>query len=259
MLKIVNRAWRRLRAILDPELRWQIAQEKEKEWWLWAESRWGALSKTNQNRRQFALADYLPTFREWVGLSQLENRVIDIGCGPCGIGAYIEDAEEVIGLDPLINWYSEHVDYNDLGYSSVVNSPFPIPVDSQLHLGRFDLIICTNTLDHASDPIAFLKALGSIAWNRSRLYLAYDNRYKATELHPSTVSCEDVVDVLQSEGWFVLNHKPISNPKVEPNTVHKRMALSAIRQWGPVRSIVPKAEVSYKISRQRDDEKEKER
>jgi SAM-dependent methyltransferase len=75
-----------------------------------------------------------------------EKRVLDLGCGPRGNLEWATNAEETVGLDPLVEGYRElGIDRHRMRYVAAPAEKMPLPDD------YFDVVTTFNSLDHVDD------------------------------------------------------------------------------------------------------------
>lgn len=110
------------------------------------------------------------------GYIKPEARILDVGCGPCGMINFIDTGQRY-GLDTLIDYYI---------------SSFPMPTEINWIKGfgeslplrdrQFDLVITTDTLDHAENPTFILKELARIIKNGGVMFLTVNTYNQGTNL-----------------------------------------------------------------------------
>jgi hypothetical protein len=129
---------------------------------------------------------YLPLAAKWdLNLLRSDN-IVEFGCGPCGLAPWFQKALKA-GVEPWANEFMTHgIDYRKLGYVTVSAQTAQeywtelSKYDESSRI-RYDLAICCNALDHDPDPRGMLDAIAQCA---DELFICYDLRHKATEMHP---------------------------------------------------------------------------
>lgn len=97
------------------------------------------------------------------------GRVLDIGCGPSGMPAYIE-ANIRIGVEPLAEMFHEMGTYNEPHQVILTCTAEEIPLPS----GFVDAVFCVNALDHFKDAVVALKEMSRVLKRNGYLALACD-------------------------------------------------------------------------------------
>jgi hypothetical protein len=150
---------------------------------------------------------YLPLIAEWhIGFCAPDESVIEVGCGPCGLAPWLGRGTAV-GIEPLAAYHeSQGVNYTALGYLRVWPcSAQDLALQEGLATG-FDLAVCCNVIDHDADPVGLLAILTKLS---NRIFLAYDLRCTATEMHPGVT-----MHLPTPDGWRVAREKllpPVSD------------------------------------------------
>jgi 2-polyprenyl-3-methyl-5-hydroxy-6-metoxy-1,4-benzoquinol methylase len=122
-----------------------------------------------------------PLLKKQMGLEHLDTswmEVWDIGCGPLGGVSTVVNCKKVVRVDPLRNEYAK--DYTVYGEWLDDEAE-----ELNEKLGKADLIIITNAMDHFKDPTHFLKDL--VKYMKPGAFLAHfhavNNAY--THKHPA--------------------------------------------------------------------------
>jgi len=119
------------------------------------------------------------------------TRALDLGCGHGVFGGLLRAAGcEVTFADEKNYLLPEHCSAPFMAINLDTD-----PIDS---LGRFDLVVCSNVLEHLAHPKAFLSAADKLLSPNGRLYLSWTNwlspwgghefspwHYLGTELGPA--------------------------------------------------------------------------
>lgn len=180
---------------------WERAQQLEAGWWsgfIGAHGRqmiertldWG------HNRH------YLPFLAETMGVRRPDCTLVEVGGGACGLGPWMHVERKTL-IDPLAkHFHDKGIDLLSLGWNVVVGmTAEAYAVEQGQHPLRrlYDLLICTNVLDHTASVEDSLAAMNKIV--SKEMLLAYDIREVATELHPATVNAEKVEKIMTPLGW----------------------------------------------------------
>lgn len=156
--------------------------------------------KVNRDKEQREEIRY-PLLKKQMGLDNLDTRdmvVADIGCGPyLGVSRFI-NCKRVDRFDPLIEEYKKHYPQQN-GYA----------IQAELikeRLGKYDLIISTNAVDHFDSPKDFLHDL--ITFTKPGCYVAMlhaiDNAYSHPhEAHAHNINPELIHEYLDADFEFV--------------------------------------------------------
>jgi 2-polyprenyl-3-methyl-5-hydroxy-6-metoxy-1,4-benzoquinol methylase len=100
------------------------------------------------------------------------GRTLDAACG-CGYGSAIllEDAKSVYGIDAspdAIAWAREHFPGPIYMKGKIEDSPWQ---------GKFDTVVCLETIEHVPDPSPVLKALRKACRGKFIVSTPNENRY----------------------------------------------------------------------------------
>ncbi|MFC1979979.1 class I SAM-dependent methyltransferase [Chloroflexota bacterium] len=131
--------------------RFQLAQESERDYW---ENLWKGIGDRQSQANEY--------WQHYIGLLgkharlRLNSKVLDIGCGPCGMINYL-DLGQKYALDSLMDFYL---------------SSFDMPKDVKWVAGRgedipfkdcfFDTVITTNCIEHVKNPDRVLSEINRI-------------------------------------------------------------------------------------------------
>lgn len=101
------------------------------------------------------------------------SRVLDVGAGPARYRRLFTHCEyktqDFKKLTPQQAKWTEASDYADIDYVSDI-SAIPVPDES------FDVVLCTEVLEHVPDPIAAIREVGRILRTGGRLLLTAPQR-----------------------------------------------------------------------------------
>ena len=127
---------------------WESAQAAEREYWVSDE--WRGLSYEQR------LSEWQRHLSE-LGLAWGEfekKRVLDVGCGPVGIGYFLK-ARRRVGIDPLADVYAPTNGQwgEPIELVEGVGESIPFPDQS------FDAVFCINALDHTRSPSEVVREL----------------------------------------------------------------------------------------------------
>lgn len=127
------------------------------------------------------------------------KRVLDIGCGVISVLNLIkEPGAELHGIDPLVDEYRKLYRLDEgIGWSAAPGEEVPFPD------GYFDVVFCTNVLDHTEDPDRVLSEIRRALKDGGLLVLTVDV-FKTSEArdaaHPHSFTDERVDGLISSHG-----------------------------------------------------------
>lgn len=195
---------------------WAFAQEYEKRFWVDFLHNRGGLAYINNSLDYPHQHEYIPVLAMRIGVNLPEKRVVEVGCGPCGLSPWIKDAKERVAVEPLAQWFmGEGIDYHSLGYTSIHAKTVAEFAEMG---GRYDVVICCNVLDHTDALSATLESLSQLGTPNAKMLLAYDHRIAPTDLHPTRVTTEDVMETMHCLGWTCIYGRTL-NTEHEPDSV----------------------------------------
>ena len=162
---------------------------------------------TWQNRWARELAEHDPDWAKskayWEEYRYLDilrtldiERALDVGSG-ISTGLRFLDCETAIAMDPLMPWYQNLCDYP--GIESIRGDGEDIPYDD----GLFDLVLCTNVLDHTRDPVRVMDEILRVTAPNGHIMVSVDVWGEAnTEIrdpaHPHRMTLGDVQSFTES-------------------------------------------------------------
>lgn len=138
-------------------------------------------------RREKALREFIryPLIKKQMGLEHLDTSwmsVFDVGCGPLGGVSRVVNAKSITRFDPLRDEYARYFTQD------FVVSMEAEKMDSLL--GRADLIIVTNAMDHFRDPEHFLADLAEFV--KPGAYFAHLHAINNAISHPHPAHVHNV-------------------------------------------------------------------
>jgi ubiquinone/menaquinone biosynthesis C-methylase UbiE len=107
------------------------------------------LRRSEWQRHLWSLDLSLESFRD--------ERILDVGCGPTGIGYFITAAKRV-GVDPLAETYERWNGYFGEPIELVASQAEQLPFGT----ATFDTVFCINCIDHSQDPAAILTEIARV-------------------------------------------------------------------------------------------------
>lgn len=149
-----------------------------------------------ENKR--VVLDYWVRFRRLNQIRRIigpmrDLSVLDVGCGISTVLHFI-DAKTKIGIDPLMNKYRKIYSYpKDI----VVRQAYAeaIPYIN----GTFDIVFCSNALDHMEDPKTALLEMVRVLKPQGYLVITvevFERSCKRNKAHPNTLTEDDFVEIL---------------------------------------------------------------
>ncbi len=168
-----------------------------------------------------------------------DKRVLEIGCGPAGIIFSINNAKELVGLEPLD---ITHL-LNSSGEKSVIKSGSGenIPFSDK----SFDAILCFNVLDHTINPSKVLSEIYRVLdengefllWNhvlKQRYKFLAPILNKLDSPHPHHLTVFDILGLIDPTGFKLIYKKifeglgPISHSKIGPEVYNLKFRIGEI-------------------------------
>lgn len=139
---------------------------------------------------------YVETIREAISP---EDEVLDVACGSGVLTKYFTNAKRVVGCD----FSQESVDF--------VHSVLGIETFwSDLSKGikaedkSFDVIVCTEVLEHLTNPKKALKEMARVARRKIIVSVPYDNGEPQSEEHKWLFSVKDIAEMLKPYGTYTV-------------------------------------------------------
>lgn len=192
---------------IGQRFRWRIAQTLELRWW--------KRYLKNQQPALYVLKkkQYWWRVLEATGVHPaLHDRILDAGCGPAGIFTILE-GYAVDASDPLIEAYAHNLDHFKPAAYPWVHF-YALPLERGAPNPPYDLIYCTNAINHVQDLQLALhtlldalkpggRMLLTIDVHRSTL-LKYIFRWLPGDvLHPQQHDLQDYLRILADAGVLV--------------------------------------------------------
>ena len=148
------------------------------------------------------------------------RRVLDVGCAYGGflVACAEAGAREVVGIDinpDLVELAHKHLaDYSVRGRVTVDDIAAP---DLPDRLGRFDLVVCNDVIEHVADPAGCADALARLLVDGGLVYLSIPNAqavdFILSDGHYGVFGLT-LLDRSQAESWW-RHHYPGDNYTVE--------------------------------------------
>lgn len=139
--------------------RWHIAQIAEKEY----------LTKYNLDEiikyREGRYKRYIQFLERTVNLNLKDHKILDIGCKQYGLINFI-NAKERYGIDPLVDPCLTEFKSNKIRYIKGTGEFLPF------HSMCFDMVLCTNVIDHMMNPFFCLNEVNRILKNNGLFILS---------------------------------------------------------------------------------------
>lgn len=144
--------------------RWSIAQDVQREEWLQEEA-WQSIPR--ERRRSEWDRHFTALGMPLAELDGLD--VLDVGCGPTSVN-YFSNARRRVGLDPLAETYRQWNGFYGEPIELVESMAESMPFSD----GEFDVVVCVNCIDHASDPFAILRECARVVKTGGRFVFHVD-------------------------------------------------------------------------------------
>ncbi|MBN1419189.1 MAG: class I SAM-dependent methyltransferase [Planctomycetes bacterium] len=139
--------------------RWRRAQVKELSEWLEPGTVEGEIDEFR--RKYAAVFDELARVLSIGGAT----RILDVGCGPCGITSLWGTGRKV-GIEPNVAGYAGIARWSDLRPVRAMGEALPFAA------GAFDIAVCRNVIDHTLDPRAVIAEVRRVLRPGGALLLA---------------------------------------------------------------------------------------
>lgn len=131
---------------------------------------------------------YERLFTDQFGLAKeffVGKRILDIGCGPRGSLEWASEASRRVGLDPLVDRYSElGIDHHAMEYCQAAAENMPFPDES------FDVVSSLNSLDHVDDLKATLSEITRILVRGGSFLLEVEFGHRPTDTEPIEIPAD---------------------------------------------------------------------
>jgi SAM-dependent methyltransferase len=113
-------------------------------------------------------------FRDASTLPQ-DLKIIDVGAGPCtSLGSNLNGQPiNLIACDPLAPFYKALAGKHGLNFPISTVQAFAEDLSSYYPEGTFDLVHCSNALDHSFDPIRGIEQMLIVAKPNGRVFLCH--------------------------------------------------------------------------------------
>ncbi|MBI4287975.1 MAG: class I SAM-dependent methyltransferase [Chloroflexi bacterium] len=181
-----------------------MAQVWEKDFWanVWTDDR------ARQTKARSYWEHYIAVLKEYARL-KTDDRVLDVGCGPFGMISYLAQGQR-FGLDSLMHFYLASFDMEkEVTWAS--GGAESLPFDDAF----FDVVICTNTIDHTRVPQRALAEMNRVLKSDGVLFLTvhiYSRRVRTVKAflervgwgdppHPYSFNVPDVKRLLSESGF----------------------------------------------------------
>ena len=186
--------------------RWKIAQWFERKWWK---------NYTSGKSPQQYLTwkkEYWKGLLKELNLTEINEPIADIGCGPAGVFTIFND-KEVLALDPLVQQYEQ-----DLGIFKPQDYPSTTFVAEAFEHHTFNkkcrTVFCLNAINHFIKIEASFKKLNEILTDDGQLIVSIDAHNHAffkhlfrfmplDILHPHQYDLEEYKDFLSRNGFEI--------------------------------------------------------
>lgn len=153
------------------------------------------------------------------------KRTLDVGCG-LATGLHLLKGE-LHGIDPLMDHYQTVYQYpEELILTNTFAETIPYPD------AHFDLVLCTNVLDHVSDPKKVVSEIHRVLAPSGTFFLLieyYDVDIRRDEAHPFSFRQKDIKALLrdfwpiywEARSWVpgIMEYVDCRIPRAEHKTV----------------------------------------
>jgi 2-polyprenyl-3-methyl-5-hydroxy-6-metoxy-1,4-benzoquinol methylase len=130
--------------------------------------------------------------------------IIDLGAGSKLRSSYFSEAE-VVAIEPLAARFLREIDWCDLAQAREVYS---VPAETRIEacIGRADLLISINVLDHCFDFESILDNIHLYLKPGGLAFLSFDKHSSADHLHPLVLT-EEICEQIFSDKGFVIEKR----------------------------------------------------
>jgi len=137
---------------------------------------------------------YLNKIKKICNITQ-NSKILDVGCGICTVLHYVEGQR--FGIDPLAEEYLKIYDYPE-GINIVKSFGENIPFLSE----EFDVIFCSNVLDHVTDYEATVNEINRVLKKDGNFILTieiFKEKTKRDPAHPHSLTKNDIYSLLKDK------------------------------------------------------------
>lgn len=163
-----------------------------------------AWAKTFKNNRHKVL-EYWEQYRYLSDIKAIvqdhdDMNVLDVGCGISTVLHFIKGHR--IGIDPLAESYKQIYDYPEGIHIQQADGEY-LPFGD----GFFDLVFCTNVIDHVTDPYETIGHIARVLKPHGYFVLTvelFEENIKRDAAHPHSLRKDDVMQLIQDRFTIVM-------------------------------------------------------
>ena len=183
---------------------WLISGSSPHSFQLSAQLQWVEVLKNNK----LALCEYWQRYRYLDEINEIcrigdDTKVLDVGCGISSVLHHLKGQR--LGIDPLADEYVKLYKYPDgINIIRGVGENMPFPHE------HFDLVLCCDTLDHATNPRKTADEIYRVLKDNGYFVLIkriFDSRAPANPARPHTLNVEDVYSLLDNKFESIFERK----------------------------------------------------
>lgn len=130
--------------------------------------------------------------------------VLDVGCGISTLLNHVE-AKQKYGVDPLVEEYKNFFKYpEDVTVKMARGENLPFQENT------FDIVICSNVLDHTDDPLKTLNEIYRVLKHSGKLILTleiFPNEIKRDAAHPHSITLKKLNLLLLGNFKYIFHKK----------------------------------------------------
>ena len=132
--------------------------------------------------------------------------IIDVGAGSRLRTLYFKGAK-IAALEPLADKFAAEVEWQDIDKADEM---YPTPVEKLVPelVGRGDLIVSINALDHGFDFETGIANIRQYAKPEATVFLSFDQHEKPDNMHPLVLNDGIVRDIFERNGFEVVKCTP---------------------------------------------------
>ena len=132
--------------------------------------------------------------------------IVDVGAGSRLRTLYFRDAK-IAALEPLADRFASEVEWQDIDQADEM---YAVPVEQLVPelVGRGDLIVSINALDHGYNFEAGIRNIRKYAKPDATVFLSFDQHNKPDNMHPLVLNERIVREIFEQNGFEIVKTSP---------------------------------------------------